>query len=160
MDWGHEAESALCGFNHEHSAAVVSLPVAPEVVTRNSGAGGDSIVTMAPDMPRCGAISDSNSAVLITKNARSPLSGLPKRTVGAALRGPVLEEKKHGELMRRIVDRGSAIAASIPCRAVITPHHGSPTRLWLKIDELHASLTSRTARRLIIAALRRRWLYC
>ena len=94
MDWGHEAEAALCGFNHEHSAAVASLPVAPEVVTRHSGVGGDSIVTMAPDMPRCGAISDSNSAVLITKNARSPLSGLLKRAVGAALRGPVLEEKK------------------------------------------------------------------
>ena len=114
MDWGHEAEATLCGFNHEHSAAVVSLPVAPEVVTRNSGAGGDSIVTMPPNGTGCGTIFDRNSAVLITKNARSPLSSLPKRTVGAALREPVLEEKKHGELMRRIVDRGSAIAASIP----------------------------------------------
>jgi hypothetical protein len=62
---GHEAESAPYGINHEHSAAVVSLPVAKEVVTRNSGAGAYSIVTMPPDRPRCRAISDNNSAVLI-----------------------------------------------------------------------------------------------
>jgi hypothetical protein len=52
VDWGRGTETALCGFNHEHSAAAVSLPVAPEVVTRNSGAGADSIVTMAPDRTR------------------------------------------------------------------------------------------------------------
>lgn len=35
---GHAAESALCGNNHEHSAADRSLPEATEVVTRNLGA--------------------------------------------------------------------------------------------------------------------------
>jgi hypothetical protein len=67
---GHEAETALYGFNHEHSAAVVSLPVAPEVVTRNSGAGGDSIVTMAPDRTRSIRSLDRDLAMLSKKKAR------------------------------------------------------------------------------------------
>jgi hypothetical protein len=45
--------------------------VAPEVVTRNSGAGGYSIVTMAPDMAQYETIPDRNSAVLIKKTTAS-----------------------------------------------------------------------------------------
>ncbi len=75
MDWVPGTETALCGFDHEHSAALVSLPMAPVVVTRNSGVGGDPIVTMAPDMARNEMISDSNSAVLIATKTRASQCG-------------------------------------------------------------------------------------
>ena len=59
--------------NHGHSEAGMSLPVAAEVFTRDSEAGGDSIETATPKPAGRRSISDSDSAVLGTKSARSPV---------------------------------------------------------------------------------------
>ena len=138
------AGSALCGNNHRHSAGEVSLPEAAEVVIRNLGARDDSIVTVTRDV--------ATDAEIGNRDLRSGFSGSvtdrPQRclkpTTGAALKGPLLEENRHGESLRRVVSCGSAIAAPVPCWAVRNAHDGSPAPLRLKVDQPHASMTLRT----------------
>jgi hypothetical protein len=59
---------AVCGSNHGHSAGALSLPRAAEIVIRNLGAGGDSIVTMEPDAVRDERIHEGGSVSLGGQN--------------------------------------------------------------------------------------------
>ncbi len=107
-------EGALCGSNHEHLAGVVSLPAVAVVVIRNLAARADSILMVAPDVARDKGVHDRDSAEFSRKKARSPPQSCLKPSKGAVLKEPLLEQHRHGELMRRVVRCGSAIAAPVP----------------------------------------------
>ena len=107
-------EGALCGSNHEHLAGVVSLPAVAVVVIRNLAARADSILMVAPDVARDKGVHDRDSAEFSRKKARSPPQSCLKPSNGAVLKEPLLEEHRHGELMRRVVRCGPAIAAPVP----------------------------------------------
>ncbi len=125
-------------------------------VTRNSGAGSDSIVTMARNVARATVRPKWDSKSLSTKNTRWPPQKCPQRIVGAALKDTLRANNSHGESMRCVVRCGSAIAAPVPCRAVKTVHHDSPSELRLKIDCPHAGLTLRAARSSILRGFHNR----
>jgi hypothetical protein len=99
---------------------------------------------MAPDKTGCEGGQDRGSAGLSTKKARSSRQNCLKPATDAALKGPLLEENRHGELLRRVVECGSAIAAPVLGWSVDAIHHDSPTGLWSRIDRSHAGLTLRT----------------